>query len=30
LDADWEAMPDLDVLAGLLAESIDELTEAKV
>ncbi|SHN47807.1 WS/DGAT/MGAT family O-acyltransferase [Cryptosporangium aurantiacum] len=30
LNADWDAVPDLDVLAGLLAESIDELTEAKV
>ncbi|GAA0226389.1 wax ester/triacylglycerol synthase family O-acyltransferase [Cryptosporangium japonicum] len=30
LNADWDAMPDLDVLAGLLAESIDELTEAMV
>lgn len=30
LNADWDAMPDLDVLAGLLAESIDELTEAIV
>lgn len=30
LDADWDAMADVDVLAGLLAESIDELTEAMV
>lgn len=30
LNADWDAVPDVDVLAGLLAESIDELTEAKV
>ncbi|GAA3391607.1 WS/DGAT/MGAT family O-acyltransferase [Cryptosporangium minutisporangium] len=30
LNADWDAVPDVDVLAGLLAESIDELTEAMV
>ncbi|MFG1921206.1 wax ester/triacylglycerol synthase family O-acyltransferase [Cryptosporangium sp. NPDC048952] len=30
LNADWDAMPDIDVLAGLLAESVDELTEAMV
>lgn len=30
LNADWDAMGDIDVLAGLLAESIDELTEAMV
>jgi diacylglycerol O-acyltransferase len=30
LNADWDALADLDVLPGLLAESIDELTEAMV
>ncbi|MFI5955261.1 wax ester/triacylglycerol synthase family O-acyltransferase [Cryptosporangium sp. NPDC051539] len=28
LNADWDAMADVDVLAGLLTESVDELTEA--
>lgn len=30
LNAGWDTMPDLDVLAALLAEPIDELTEAMV
>ena len=30
LNADWDAMSDVDVLAGSLAESLDELTEAVV